>query len=664
MFSRFLLLTLLGLSLSVRAAPLPCLVSWIGNSFPGGDQGWVPQDVQDIFVTADGTVFTTVDWEEHRGNLAAFKDGKLLQQSAHWKSGGIDRVVGSSICATERHVFFATDKGRLLARRDRADIASRKPERKVEVGDEIRGVGTSADRVFAASIDGKVHVFDHELQPLGQWEAPSPGELCVDAQGRVWIIDTSARVVRCFDAQGRRLKPEIMNVEGVIPADVAITTDNRLLLADAGTNRQVRVYHHLDTTPELERTFGEKGGVFAGPKPGLFGDQRFITPVGVGADAQGNLYVASGPYGKTQGGTALIESYAPNGKLNWRVLSTEWLDTMAADREADASVLYGSKYRYTLDLHDGNAARWSVAALTLHPDKYPEDPRLTVGACGGVWHRRLHGKPFLFFPDMNGGNLFFYRFDPEHEGEIAVSCGQLSTKELWLDANGNGRRDVDEVTTHSSGETRGWFVDEQGSLWQATRSAGIFEYPLAGISDRGVPQYSIATRRSFPMPEPFTELRRIVYDSASDVMYLAGSTTVDAASHWKPMGPNLVRYEQWRQQRRVAWHLVMPHDAAGSKHESFEPFDFSVEGACVFVVYAGRLPSQNLPPGTVMIFDRNDKHLLGHLQPEGLRSGAVPMDALQDMVHSLNVHRCLNGEYLIFVEDDGYTKNLMYRWKP
>jgi len=52
------------------------------------------------------------------------------------------------------------------------------------------------------------------------------------------------------------------------------------------------------------------------------------------------------------------------------------------------------------------------------------------------------------------------------------------------------------------------------------------------------------------------------------------------------------------------------------------------------------------------------------MKPTGKRTGTVPMDALQDMVHSINACRTPSGEYLIFVEDDGYTKNLMYRWKP
>jgi len=56
--------------------------------------------------------------------------------------------------------------------------------------------------------------------------------------------------------------------------------------------------------------------------------------------------------------------------------------------------------------------------------------------------------------------------------------------------------------------------------------------------------------------------------------------------------------------------------------------------------------------------------VLGHMQPPGTRTGEVPMDALQDMVHSINAFRRSTDEYLIFIEDDGYTKNLMYHWTP
>jgi len=109
---------------------------------------------------------------------------------------------------------------------------------------------------------------------------------------------------------------------------------------------------------------------------------------------------------------------------------------------------------------------------------------------------------------------------------------------------------------------------------------------------------------------------------------------------------------------------VLPHETGKGGHESFEPFDFAVEGDYIFVVYAGRLPSRGLPTGSVMVFDKRSRAYLGHMQPSGTRTGAVPMDALQDIVHSINVYRRPDGEYLVFIEDDGYTKNVLYRWRP
>jgi hypothetical protein len=44
--------------------------------------------------------------------------------------------------------------------------------------------------------------------------------------------------------------------------------------------------------------------------------------------------------------------------------------------------------------------------------------------------------------------------------------------------------------------------------------------------------------------------------------------------------------------------------------------------------------------------------------------GDVPMDALQGIVHSINAFRRHDGEYLVFIEDNGYIKNLLYRWRP
>jgi hypothetical protein len=155
-----------------------------------------------------------------------------------------------------------------------------------------------------------------------------------------------------------------------------------------------------------------------------------------------------------------------------------------------------------------------------------------------VWHRVIQGRPYLLFPDMNGGDLFVYRFDPENVGEIAIPCARLSTNAVWTDANENGCRDEGGTTAQTTGETRGWFVEENGTVWQATRRAGIFEYPLISVRGSGVPVYEVSARRHTAMPAPLTELRRVIYDRTSDAMYLVWIEDDDYAKNvmyrWQP----------------------------------------------------------------------------------------------------------------------------------
>lgn len=648
-------------------------VSWIGNSFSGGDAGWVPQDVQDIFVAADGTVFTTVGWEEHRGNIAVINDGRIVQQTAHWKSGGIDRLVGETITANDKYVFFATGTpdghdgkvlGTTLARRDRANIAQRKGELRAPLGVLIRGLAVRGDRVFAACDDNRVRMFDDMLRPLGQWEASSPGEMAADARGRLWVIDTAQSAVRCHESDGRPLPLRVELPAGAIPTDVAVTHDDRLLVADAGRRRQVYLFRDIESKPTLERAIGVEGGVFAGPTPGRFGDDRFVSPIGVGADAAGNIYVACGPYAKTHGGTTIIRCFSPRGRLKWRVLSTQWLDTVDFDRGSAGQALFGCRHRYSLDLGRPPGEQWAVEAMTVDPDRYPNDPRLTSAAIGGVWHRRLAERSYLFVSDMNGGNLYVFRFDPQREGESAVFCAQFSTKDIWVDANENGMKDAGESETAATGECRGWHVEPDGTVWQATLRGGLYEHPLLQRLPRGTTVYRLATRVAHPMPGPLTEIRRVQHLRDENLVYLAGSTAEAKAQHWKPMGPNLLCYDRRTNPWQLRWQMTLPHETGKGGHESFEPFDFAVEGDYIFVVYAGRLPSRGLPTGSVMVFDKRSRAYLGHMQPSGTRTGAVPMDALQDIVHSINVYRRPDGEYLVLIEDDGYTKNMLYRWRP
>jgi hypothetical protein len=61
---------------------------------------------------------------------------------------------------------------------------------------------------------------------------------------------------------------------------------------------------------------------------------------------------------------------------------------------------------------------------------------------------------------------------------------------------------------------------------------------------------------------------------------------------------------------------------------------------------------------------REDRTHVPIFQPDGIRDGHVPMDALQDVVQSITADHRADGEYWVWIEDDGYTRSLLYRWSP
>lgn len=131
-------------------------------------------------------------------------------------------MVGQTITANATNIFCATgtpgghDGKRtdtFLARRERADIANRKFEQRVEVGVRIHGVCASEKRVFAACADGLVRVFAVDLSPLGPWSAPAPGEMALDGRGNLWVIDSADRVVRRFRRRRRVYQKRALPLE-------------------------------------------------------------------------------------------------------------------------------------------------------------------------------------------------------------------------------------------------------------------------------------------------------------------------------------------------------------------------------------------------------------------------------------------------------------------
>ena len=79
----------------------------------------------------------------------------------------------------------------------------------------------------------------------------------------------------------------------------------------------------------------------------------------------------------------------------------------------------------------------------------------------------------------------------------------------------------------------------------------------------------------------------------------------------------------------------------------------------LFMPYTGASREDKVTTGHVEVFRADDASPVGHFEP----SADIGEIGLQDIRECLRAHCRVDGEYLIFLEDDYKAKVLMYRWK-
>ena len=98
------ILLMLGIQCRVWAADINYSVSWLGNSFPGAKK-WVQQDISDIYVTQDGTVYSIIFWDEAGAEVTVYKDGDVVDVAGHTHGWGYH--AGSAIAVNSEYLYFA-----------------------------------------------------------------------------------------------------------------------------------------------------------------------------------------------------------------------------------------------------------------------------------------------------------------------------------------------------------------------------------------------------------------------------------------------------------------------------------------------------------------------------------------------------------------------------
>ena len=697
-----------GVSSAADRATLPATteptlnytVSWLGNTFAEPNK-WVQMDAAAMFVANDGTVFLNVCWEEGGRNVGIYKDGQCMGNAGHTHGWGYEG--GEAVTVNDKHLFIAqhvnNEGGGLkltkswppkgkgwtgVSRRFRDGKPAPFEGGKGGDGDTlnacflpvnefdekapvaITGMAATNERLCIADTSGKIRIFDPKtMTKTGEFDAPLAGQITFAPDGSLWVIQgtegrLSAKIAH-YSASGELLPQTISGV--AVPTSLTCNTKAQLLVADNGPDQQVKIFDTV--TCRQVATLGVKGGIFSGVK-GQVGPRRFNGLTGVGSDAEGNIFVACKGRSDGNGSGLVLQSYKPDGALNWELLGLEFVDNADVDPAADMNV-YTKEEHFVMDYSKPRGQEWSYRGYTLDRFAHPNDPRLHVDFCS-TFTRRIQDKLFLFGIDMYSDHLLIYRMPGKNE--LAIPCGYFAQRHLkgkwppnqpaqgewiWLDRNGNGDFEVDEYDSQPRDNPQcwGWWVDSKGDIWQAGDANKLRQFPCQGLDSNGVPKYSFAAARTESAPEPFTNLQRVEYFPATDTMYLSGYSREfpNKKGNWKTIGKVVCRYDAWSTKRTKGWELNPPFDEAQEASRTYgTPVAMSIAGDYLFITY--------LKTAEVRVYEAGTAKYCGTLRPGKDMSGWV------DIPYAVRAHKRADGEYLVFVEEDWKAKIIMYRWRP
>ncbi|MBD2384428.1 hypothetical protein [Cylindrospermum sp. FACHB-282] len=669
--------------------------SWIGNTVGSGKLR-VQNNIEGMYVAANGIVYTNSHWDEAGTEAGIYKDGKMiaaLDDTHGWSRGG-----GKAVTADSKYVYIAMVQGATGKTENgyppvgttwycvrRYDLSGKpapfpggrgwdKSMLITSNKSEVTGLATALNKLYVSdAAANRIRVYNTDtMQELDSFAVALPGAITVDLQGNLWIIQgkngSNLAKISHYSQRGKKLPQQIADV--VEPTAIAIDHQGRLLLAENGPRQQVLIYN-IKSQPVQVGSFGSKGGIYAGV-PGEVQDLKLYGITGVGTDAAGNIYVNSNGFNKS--GTDLRQ-FSSSGKQQWQLLGLIFVDNADVDPQTDGIDVFTKQEQYLMNYSQPAGKQWTYKGYTVNAFKYPQDPRLHTSP-DATFVRRILGQPFLFLTDMYGSFLQIYRFNTATDGKIAIPAGMFvgSNGEnkksiagnwpsyqpakgewIWGDRNGNGSFDNNEYdTSQDYPYIGGWWVDSKGDVWKTLRTqdgVGIRRYPLQGLDAKGNPIYSYSSMQKQKTPNIFTDLRRIEYFPKTDTMYLSGFTKDHPAfgDDSGVVGSEIVRFDNWSQGNVTPrWRIVVPYDTTGKREISTAAM--SVAEDYVFAV--------TMKTAEVNVYKTATGEAVQKLKPGpevGKESGWI------DIPYGIRAFRRSNGEYLVFVEENWKGKVIMYR---
>lgn len=674
---------------SAVAKPLRTVTHWAANTY-GTPGPHIQNYLEDMRVDPDGKVWTYCGYDEGGNQFALFdRNGKVI--------GRDHRIyVRSDTVKTKNGVTWKIVN--FYGRGFKGNIAP------PPVGDSApRIVSTQGDTLFSDSVNA--------LRKYGD-SIKNRGEL-------PWIVD---------------------------PTAISVTNDGRLMVASNGPDQNVRLVKvPLGGVPRMDTTtfIGDTGGVFVagrnGEIPGQAGDHRFWGIRGLGMDSTGRVYVGMTGMPMQVGGGADIRSFtgfdtrAANGRvvkssLVWKAQGLAFVNTADFDPDSNGTSLYKNAERFHMDWSQAPGKSWSLAAVTLDPFKYPQDPRLNH-SLEETWVRRIGGKLFQFNSDMYGSYLIVTRFEPGSEIGIPVAwfnTGANSVSEvtalgihptwdpsgnnwmkrwMWVDKNKDGNFQADEFSTYSwpCFMASGFTLKENGDLVMGCND--FYTFPSNGLVD-GIPGWSVATLKT----TSFTDVMGRDTLWPKDVRLYSGYLT-DGKEYRMAAVPKsdamlvatgsmetyfniVVRVDNWSvpARRKVSWatpvDFKFPTD--GQIHldvnsdTTVAPMSIAADSQYMYINYLDKAPDTTLWTYDNFWYQRKEPRKgtvrgeitvwdMLHLDAKGrpLHVGFIVPDTnvgfqagANDLWYTMNVAVQADGTRLITAEEDGWGKVLVHKWCP
>lgn len=486
------------------------------------------------------------------------------------------------------------------------------------------------------------------------------------------------------------------------PTGLAFDAVGRLWVADNGPDQNFKIFSvPASGTPSLVGTFGEKGGVFAGPVKGRLGTKRFWGPRGLGFGDKGEIVIGnSGIPGQVQGGTD-VRVFDSQENLLWEV---KGIFMHAPDVDpSNGSSVYTAAQRFEMDYSKAPGKSWRQAAVTLDPFRFPGDPRLST-AYEIAFIRVVNGKRYLYASDMYGFRVAVFRFEANSEIAIPVAVFGIKSSErdaawtrglapVWegsADANKNRRlawRDTNGNGAVESGEfydlqmpavyTKSIDVDEAGNIWvggalqehsSKFRYGGNLIIPFGSVDANGVPFLGSAPR--------FVDVPRQLISpedqgmSVGHMRYLSASDTVLLATgNYYAKQVYVIDGHLSGDKQTLRFKLDLGYNDLGVENPDILrndttkmvlPTNIAADPDYLYVGCIDRGPDAKVR-GEITVYSMKDGKKVGWIVPGPETNG---FSGNFDMVIGIQVRKLADGTRVILAEENGGGKFMVYRWDP